>query len=260
LPVKRGAVARPLVVTRPEEPGRRLTAELIAAGVDTLWLPAFDLGPAPDPQRARQTLAQLAQFDLAVFVSPTAVDATAALLPRAWPATTTIGTVGAATERAVQERLPGAAQAPRVTVAGDGPSGSEALWVALQAREALPRRVLVLRAGAGRDWLLERLRAAGAQVQPLAVYRRSEHAPSAMAGAWLWQRAAIGPVASLVTSSEAVTALQRQCAGAPTVLAALYRGPALASHPRIGARLRAAGFADVRECELSVAAIAAQLR
>jgi uroporphyrinogen-III synthase len=249
----------PIVVTRPDEPGRRLVTELAATGVDALWLPAFELGPAPDPQQVRQTLARLAEFDLAVFVSPAAVSATAAaLLSQPWPAATAIGAVGAVTARAVRERLPGAAQAPQIGAAGEGASGSEALWTALQARP-LPRRVLVLRAVEGRDWLLERLRNAGAQVQALAVYRRSEHRPREADLAWLRQRATPGPLASLVTSSEAVAALQHQCADGPAVLAALYRGPALASHPRIAERLRAAGFADVREVELSAVAIAAQL-
>lgn len=65
----------PVIVTRPAAGGRALAAALLARGLDALWLPAFEIGPAPDEAAARAALARLADFDLAVFVSPAAVRA-----------------------------------------------------------------------------------------------------------------------------------------------------------------------------------------
>jgi uroporphyrinogen-III synthase len=251
-------VALPVVVTRPEEAGRRVTAELAALGVDALWLPAFDLGPAPDPQAVADTLARLADYDLAIFVSPAAVRATAAVLSDAWPTTTAIAVVGAGTERAVRERLAGANAAIVFSAAGDdAESGSEALWSALSAQPSPPQRALVLRAQGGREWLLDRLREVGAQVEPLAVYERRAHAPNDADLDWLHRHAEQGAVASVVTSSEAVAAFMDAMRDAPAALAALRAGPALASHPRIAERLRVSGFGDVRLCAPNAAAIQA---
>lgn len=250
----------PIVVTRPEDAGRRLTAELAAAGFDVLWLPAFDLGPASDPRAVEQALARLAEVDLAIFVSPAAARATAAALPSTWPAGTTIATVGAATERAVRDHIPSAGAATMLSASGDdAESGSEALWTVLQTQPALPRRVLILRAQGGREWLLDQLRGAGVAVEALAVYERRPHAPSRADGDWLRARAAGGAIASVVSSSEAVAALLDGLRDEPAALAALRGGPALATHPRIGERLRAGGFADVRLCAPSAAAVHAAL-
>lgn len=236
---------RAFVVTRPGAAGKRLTEALRAAGRDALWLPAFVVEPAPEPAAARAALARLADYDLAVFVSPAAVEATAALLSQPWPAQTAIGAVGAATAREVLARIAGAAGAPLFAPAAEEDGGSEALWELLQARGRLVRRALILRAQHGREWLAQRLEQAGAQVHAVAVYARRVAVPAAHTLATLhaWRQAQRA-AAVVVTSSEAVQALAAQL-DAPTA-AWLRAGCALATHERIAERLRAAGFVDVR--------------
>jgi uroporphyrinogen-III synthase len=129
----------------------------------------------------------------------------------------------------------------------------------LQAMQPLPRRVLLLRAQIGREWLAEKLQEAGAAVTPLAVYSRLPFAPPAQLRARLAAAAPEG-LASVVSSSDAVDALAGSFAGQPEVLQALRAGPALASHPRIAERLRAAGFARVAVCAPEVQAIVVSLR
>lgn len=252
-----------VVVTRPGAAGATLVEELRRAGLPALWLPAFDFGPPPDEAAARATLARLADFDLAIFVSPQAARATAALLAAAWPPATAIATVGGGTTRAVLAAVTGAAQARLLAPleADDDPagSGSESLWPLLQAMQPPPRRVLLLRAQAGRQWLAERLQAIGASVLPLAVYTRRPVEPTAAQRAEL-AAAAQGNLASVLSSSDAVEALVAQLATQPAVLRALRAGPALATHPRIVERLRAAGFARPLECGVDAAAIVAALR
>jgi uroporphyrinogen-III synthase len=250
-----------VVVTRPGAAGGALADELARAGQPALWLPAFEFGPAPDEARARAVLAAVAGFDLAIFVSPQAVRATAALLAQPWPAGTAIAAVGAGTRAAVLAALPGAAQA-KVLPARDQDihgSGSEALWPLLQAMQPLPRRVLLLRAQGGREWLAGKLQDAGSTVTPLAVYSRLPFAPAADLRRRLAAAAAAG-LASVVSSSEAVDALANMLGDQPEVLQALRAGPALASHPRIAERLRVAGFARVAVCAPEPRAIVASLR
>ena len=255
------SAASTVVVTRPGAAGRTLADELGRAGQPALWLPAFEFGPAPDEPRARAVLASLAGFDLAVFVSPQAARAAAALLGAPWPAGTAIAVVGAGTRAAVLSSIEGAAYA-RVLPARDRDirgSGSESLWPVLQSMQPRPRRVLLLRAQGGREWLAERLEEAGSAVTPLAVYERLPFAPSAGLRARLAAAAPAG-LASAISSSEAVDALARMLGDQPDVWQALRRGLALASHPRIAERLRAAGFERVGVCAPEAGAVIASLR
>lgn len=253
-------MARTVVVTRPGEAGRELAAALVAVGQPALWLPAFELGPPPDEGAARAALADLAAFDLAIVVSPQAARATGALLAGPWPAGTAIAAVGGGTQAAVRAAIAGAAQARLLAPSDDGDAsqaGSEALWPLLEAMR--PRRVLLLRAQGGREWLAERLSAAGAEVIAVAVYSRRPFSPDAALRARLAE-AAVSGLASLISSSDAVEAVASLLAPQPEVLAALRAGPALATHPRIAERLRAAGFARVTVCAARADAIAAALR
>lgn len=250
-------IAHPILVTRPEEPGQRLAAALAARGADALWLPAFDLVAPSDLDAARGALAQLANFDLAIFVSPAAVRATAGLLTARWPTATTIGAVGRSTAQAVRAHLHVDAGTHIVAPAADDEGGSEALLGALAAANFAPRHVLVLRAASGRELLRERLTQRGAEVRAVAVYDRRAHVPSALEQAWL-ARLAAGPIDSVFSSSEAVDAVRAMLLplGAWPALA---RGCAVASHSRIAQRLAAAGLDRVRVAALDAEAILAAL-
>jgi uroporphyrinogen-III synthase len=245
------------LVTRPGEAGQRLSAALRDRGLAALWWPAFDLLAPLDLQPLRALSQRLAEFDLVVFVSAAAVRGFAQLdLGSEWPAATAIAAVGPSTLQLALGVLPGARGARTVgLLAGKLQAGSEALWQALR-QAPIPRQVLIVRADSGRDWLAERLREAGSAVEHACVYRREIHAPSDEQRAGL--AALIGAYAhavTLVTSSEAVAALDRQLETAPQARTWLRQGLALGSHPRIVQALQAAGYARVSECELSPASV-----
>ena len=271
-----GAESRPWLVMRPGAAGSALADALRAAGHDARWLPAFDIGPAPDAAGARAALARVADIDLAIFVSPAAVRAVHRLLDgRDWPVGTAIGAVGGATADAARTLLaradgarltlvapeadPDRASAPAPGVfegsAADEPdaaTGSEAFWNALQVHRAARgeagaalRRVLLLRAEQGRDWLLDQLRGQGVPVDAVAVYARRARPWDAGDVRWIAARLGGPPPRLVVTSSEAVEALvQAADLALPAALPWLQRGRALALHPRIVERLHASGFAD----------------
>jgi uroporphyrinogen-III synthase len=251
----RGTIA---LVTRPGEAGQRLTSSLRDRGQGALWWPAFDLLAPAELEPLQALLQRLADFDLAVFVSAAAVRGLAALDGCGpWPAATRIAAAGAGTLQLARSLLPGAAAARSIALAAHpDQAGSEALWEALQREAERPRNVLIVRAETGREWLGERLHEAGCRVEYASVYRRVVHSPSQEQRAALAAcRGAGDRAACILTSSEAVAALDRQLAEAADAKAWLRQGVALCSHPRIAQALRAAGYGQVLECEPSAAAV-----
>lgn len=247
-----------VLVTRPGEAGQRLSAALRDRGQDALWWPAFDLMAPEDPEPLRTLWQRLAEFDLAIFVSPGAVRGLAALdLGGRWPASTAIAAPGHGTLQLALGLLPGAAAAPRLELAPQaGQGGSEALWEALSSRAPLPGRVLIVRAESGREWLAARLREAGVQVEYASVYRRVLHAPAPEVRAALSACRSVGMAAApLVTSTEAVEALDRQFDQAADERAWLRHGAALCTHARIAAALQTAGYGRVVQCEPTPASV-----
>jgi uroporphyrinogen-III synthase len=239
-----------IVVTRPAEAGERLVRALRARGHDAHAWPAFELGPAPDPERARQTLARLADFDLAILVSPAAVSAIAALGLEAWPAGTALGAVGSATAAAALAWMP-AARGQLVAPESAAASGSEAFWDAWRRSGRVARRVLVLRAEQGREWLAERFAQAGAEVETLAVYSRRERSLGRAEHERVERAiAAHTPFVGVFSSTETVDVLERQLTACPGALDWMHAGTALAMHERIRARLLEVGY---RRVELSSA-------
>lgn len=268
-----------VVVTRPAGQSRQLTEALSAAGLDVLGFPLLAIGPVADDGPLRAALAQLADFALVIFVSPNAVafalDALAQVQNKPapqWPESVPVAVVGPASVAALAERGI-AAPAHRVIAPagcttgheadnGDAANGgdsaearfdSEALWQQLEAQLDAGtldgRQVLIVRGNGGRDWLAERLRAAGAEVRAVEAYRRSIPTPGSMQ----WQAVGDGlkpgapPLAWLLTSSEAVRnldAMARQ-ALSPQELASLRQVQCIAPHARIAEQAAALGFSHV---------------
>jgi len=166
------AVSVVAIVTRPATAGERLVARLSGMGRNAVWWPAFDIGPAPDAEAARKSLAGLAHYDLAIFVSASAVRAVQELVDAPWPSDTVIGAVGAATRAAIDMELSPGAFTTVVAPDDESESGSEAFWRLWRQGGRHARRVLILRAEEGRSWLGERFAESGAQVDNLAVYSR----------------------------------------------------------------------------------------
>lgn len=247
----------PVIVTRPAQAGERLTQRLRAAGWDAQHWPAFDLLPARDPEHTRARLAQAAPGELLVFVSPAAVRACAAVLPR-WPAGLRAAAVGVGSARAFHAVY---GDAVDCLSPGDAPGegGSEALFARL-ASAPWPSRVLIARAEQGREWLAEQLQAAGVAVETLSVYRREPLSLDQAARAELVRMLGLSrPPVLLVSSTEAVEALRAAVAAVPGAWDWLRGGRALAIHARIAAALRQAGFATVSLVHADDEAVLAKL-
>jgi len=153
-----------VVVTRPRELAQGLAARIRQAGGEPLLLPTIEIRDAEDPAPARALLARLHEFDLAVFVSPSAVRKAFELAQgRAWPR---MAAVGEGTRRELEQR------GCRNVIAPAGQADSEALLALPALAQVAGSRVLILRGAGGRELLVETLAARGAKVETAECYRR----------------------------------------------------------------------------------------
>jgi uroporphyrinogen-III synthase len=240
---------RLVVVTRPRRQAGPLAEAIAALGRTPVVLPLLEIAPLADAAALQAALSGLARYALVAFVSPNAIEAALAHV-RAWPAATAIAVVGAAS-RAALAQYPAIGAATRIVSPLDPAfSDSEHLIEALEATLGLDalrgRRVLVVRGDGGRELLPDALRAAGADVETVAAYRRALPALSPELAASLSALLA-RPNDWIITSSEALRGLV-DLAGrleTPLTVADLQRQRLIVPHSRIAETARALGFTDL---------------
>lgn len=251
--VRVAAPRRRLLVTRPEPQAAQWVRALRDRGVDADALPLIAIEPLADAAPLHAAWAALGRQDLVVFVSPNAVTSFFDAARAAWPLVVRAAAPGPGTAQALRD----AGVAEIAQPAADAASfDSASLWERLRHEAWQGRRVLVVRGDGGRDELAARLRAAGAQVEYVQAYRRAlPRLDAAQAG--LIAQAQAQPDATLwhFSSSQAVDHLLQLAPGAHW-----SAGAALASHPRIAERARAAGFGRVHEVGATLDAVIATLQ
>lgn len=253
---------RRAIVTRPQRDAQQWTQDLQAAGIAAAALPLIAIRGVRDPAlhaALARAHADSSRYRALMFVSGNAVHyffegfpaaaiaapAQAAINIRAWapgPGTAqALLDAGVPAER-IDRPAPGAAQ-----------FDSESLWQQVAPQIGPGDRVLIVRGaagpaaegGSGRDWLAQQIAAAGGSVEFVAAYERAapELTPAQQA---LAREAATDGSVWLLSSSEAVTHLRAALPGQD------WSGAhALATHPRIAAAARAAGFGTVAQCRPS---------
>lgn len=267
--IRRGPV---LVITRPRRGAQDDDAddarerELRARGIALRSFPLIRILPPAAPAPAAQALMRLADFDLAIPVSPAAVQSALAMLQGPWPQTCAVGLLGPGSRVAFEQALRARGQAPeslRIVCAPAQAADSEGLWAALRSLRAdawAGARVLILRGGNGRDWLAEALQAAGAEVLRVDVYRREPPETDPVTLETL-RELLDSPASWLLTASEGVRNLQGLLRAAGMDPAAgLANQRALATHARIAEAARQAGFGRVEVCPPQTEAIVAALQ
>jgi uroporphyrinogen III methyltransferase/synthase len=248
-----GKAAFTVVITRPAGQSSELIRQLDAARFDTLEFSLIDIAPVADDAPLRAALASLERYALVVFVSPNAVDHAFALRDGIWPHALTVGVVGPGSVQALARHGVAAPthQVISPTSANDDEStsfDSEGLYAAIEASLGATslegKRVLIVRGDGGREWLADRLREAGAEVEAVAAYRRLVPEPSI--GGWARVHALLAgaPHAWLLTSSEGVRNLHELAQEHLTAdeIVQLKRAILVTPHPRIAQTARALGF------------------
>ena len=161
-----------VVITRPLAQARPLAARVAALGRTVELLPLLDIAPLPDTTRLQATLARLADYALVAFVSPNAIDAAFAHI-RQWPPGVTLAVLGEGSRAALAAHGVTPQQVNIVSPADAAHSDSEHLLQTLDLAALKGRKVLIVRGESGRELMADGLRAAGAEVEVVAAYRRS---------------------------------------------------------------------------------------
>ncbi|HYQ71042.1 MAG TPA: uroporphyrinogen-III synthase [Gammaproteobacteria bacterium] len=158
-----------VLVTRPAGQASGLCRLAEAAGFEAVRLAAIEIRESGDPEALQRLAGKLDSYDLAVFISVNAVTyGLDYLLAREdWPAQVKIATVGSGSAAALREYglAPDLVPAHRFN--------SEGLLALEDLQDMRGKRVVILRGNGGRDHLCDTLRARGAVVDYVEVYRRA---------------------------------------------------------------------------------------
>ena len=131
-------------------------AALSAAGVQLHAYALIHIVGPSDEAHARESLRRLQDRQLAIPISPSAVQAVLRLREGAWPRSCAVGLIGAASRDAFEQGLRARGDTPPpLLCASQGGADSEALWRVLRAWSGdawQGMRVLILRGDGGRDW------------------------------------------------------------------------------------------------------------
>jgi len=214
---------RGILVTRPREQAAHLARLIEQAGGRPVLFPAIEIEEVPAPA----ALERLREFDLAIFVSPTAVAKVMARV-RAWPGELRAAAVGAGTRRELERH--GVSKVISPTSAAD----SEALLAVPELQQCAGQRIVVFRGEGGRALLGDTLAQRGAQVEYAACYRRTR--PETRLHTWKPDEIA----AVTVSSAEGLANLFEMLE--PAFLQAT---PLFVPHPRIADEARARSVREV---------------
>jgi uroporphyrinogen-III synthase len=217
---------RRILVTRPRELAQGLADLIAGAGGEPVLYPALEIRDPENADAARAALASVEAYDLALFVSPSAVRKALELLGRPWPAQVRAAALAAGTRRELEAR------GIRDPIAPAEGADSEALLALAPLQQIAGARVLILRGAGGRELIAETLAARGAQVSVVECYRRA--------------RPASGPVPEGV--------LDAACANSAETLenlvallgtARLRAAPLFVPHERVARFARGEGFTAI---------------
>ncbi|QWE01019.1 uroporphyrinogen-III synthase [Polynucleobacter sp. JS-Mosq-20-D10] len=248
-----------IVITRPSGQARQLSEALQVSLRNSgftpestpkiISLPLLTIAPKGDGVLVGLITKALKTADLAIFVSPNAIECTMRLLECSWQELSNnpvpIGVMGGSSMAALKNHGIGLEGDPAQVILplSNTRWDSEGLWTELQNLHWNwpTKKVIIFKGEGGRDWLADTLKNAGAQVEAFSVYAR---VPLDLnSSAWneihemdfaksLW----------LLTSSEAVRYLGQ--AKLPLDLAT-----AVCPHHNIAGAAEQIGFGEVLNCE-----------
>jgi uroporphyrinogen-III synthase len=213
---------RGILVTRPREQAAHLARLIEQAGGRPVLFPAIEIEEVAAPA----ALERLREFDLAIFVSPTAV-AKVMQRVRAWPAELRAAAVGAGTRRELEKWGITHVFAPQ---AG---ADSEALLAVPELQQCAGQRIVIFRGEGGRALLGDTLAQRGAQIEFAACYRRTRPI-----GLQTWKPDEIAAVT--VSSAQGLANLFEMLEPA-----FLQTTPLFVPHPRIADEARARSVREV---------------
>ena len=234
-----------ILVTRPVMPASRTATRLASLGATPLVFPTTIIERPADVAPLNNALAKIGDYYAAIFVSPSAAEMTLAPLgsiPKKLPDTLHVFAPGPGTAEELSIRGVANVEMPETSFDSEGLLALPLL----QASAIQGKRIVIFRGNDGRELLCEALVKRGAAVDAITAYhRRAPNTPPT----GLLKLLRTGKVNALsAMSSDAISNL------IPLIPAderakLLFALPVYASHERIAATAREAGFRNVIETE-----------
>lgn len=233
---------RRILVTRPSHQAGKLADSILAAGGVPVLFPLLEITPVADPAALYDQVSQLADYQLAIFISPNAVEQgvaamrTVGLKP---DLPCKIATVGQGSAQALRELGFDDILVPRERF------DSEGLLALPELQDVAGWRVMIFRGDGGRALLGDTLKARGAIVDYATCYQRN--APLLAAIDWR------SLDAITITSSEALSYLRQRMTESQLNI------PLFVPHPRIAALAQQQGWQHIFPTESGDAGLLAAL-
>jgi uroporphyrinogen-III synthase len=156
-----------ILVTRPQQRAGGLCESIAQAGGTALQFAAIEINEPADSQSREYARDHIAEFTLAIFISPTAVEKTLEYLS-ALPADIQISAIGSRTAKALITR------GLDIAIIPDGHDSESLLeHPQMQAEQVSGQKIIIFRGEDGRELLGDTLRSRGAEVFYADMYQRS---------------------------------------------------------------------------------------
>ncbi len=226
-----------ILVTRPAHQAGNLVAGICAAGGNPVLFPVLEIREVKDPRPLLDLIARLDEFDLAIFISPNAVNKAMNLIlaQRMLPPGLRIAVVGQSSAKELKQF--GISEVIVPTMRFD----SEALLDIAELQQVKGKHVVIFRGDGGRELLGDTLVQRGATVEYAECYSRvrpdTDIAPLLQA----WAGNALHAV--VVTSSEGLRNLFAMVGDAGQSW--LRKTPLFVPHERITRIAEKLGFVNV---------------
>jgi len=228
---------RHVVVTRPAGQAAHFATALTEAGAIPVLYPVLEIRDIEDPAPLLDAAIRLDSFDLAVFVSPNAIEKALNLIlsRRAWPEGLRVAALGKSSEREL------ARHGIRDVISPPLRFDSEALLELPELSGVNGWRVIVFRGDGGRELLGDTLKKRGASVEYVSCYRRARPQLDPAPLLKLWEQGRLDAVT--LTSSEGLRNFFDMVGHLGQ--AWLKKTPAFVPHARIAEQAQALGLARV---------------
>ena len=227
---------RGIVVTRPAHQAAHLVELITAVGGNPILFPVIEIVAVGDPQPLRALIDRLDQFDIAIFISPNAVNQALNLI-KAWrtlPPHLKLAAIGRGSVRELKHF-------GLTDVITPARFDSEALLELSEMQNVAGKRIVIFRGNSGRGLLGDTLMTRGATVEYAECYRRGRPQGDAAPLLKAWARNELHAIT--VTSSEGLRNLFDLVGKLGQSW--LRKTPLFVPHPRIGETARELGLASV---------------
>lgn len=243
---------RHVVVTRPAGQAVHFATALAEEGAIPVLYPVLEIRDIDDVTPVLDVAIRLDSFDIAVFVSPNAIEkALGLIMPRRqWPATLRVAALGKSSERELARHGIRDVISPRLRF------DSESLLEVAELKDVRGKRIVIFRGDGGRELLGDTLKARGATVEYVTCYSRSRPQLDPAPLLKLWEEGRLDAVT--LTSSEGLRNFNDMLGRLGQ--AWLKKTPAFVPHARIAGQARALGLTQVIATEPGDAGLLAGLQ